>query len=118
VLFESPIRTAELLEDLVAACGAERRAVVARELTKMFEETRDGTLADLEGYYRETPPRGEVTVVIAGTGVPAREAAPPDPESRARALLAKGMSRRDVANALADETGISRNAAYRLVNEL
>jgi 16S rRNA (cytidine1402-2'-O)-methyltransferase len=118
VLFESPIRTPELLEDLAAACGAERRAVVARELTKMFEETRDGTLADLAGTYRETPPRGEVTVVVAGTGVPAREAAPPDPESRARALLAKGMSRRDVANALADETGISRNAAYRLVNDL
>lgn len=118
VLFESPLRTAELLDDLAAACGAERRAAVARELTKMFEETRDGTLAELAGYYRETPPRGEVTVVVAGTGTPAREAPPPDPEARARTLLAQGMSRRDVANALADETGISRNTAYRLVNEL
>lgn len=118
VLFESPLRTVELLEELAAACGAERRAAVARELTKLFEETRSGTLPELAGYYRDTPPRGEVTVVVAGTGVPHREAPPPDPEARARVLLAQGMSRRDVANALADETGISRNSAYRLVNEL
>lgn len=118
VLFESPLRTVELLDDLAAACGPERRATVARELTKMFEETRSGTLASLAGYYRDAPPRGEVTVVVAGTGVSHREAPLPDPEARARALLAQGMSRRDVANALADETGISRNTAYRLVNEL
>jgi len=118
VVFEAPNRTAELLDDLVETCGAERRGVVARELTKMFEETRDGTLADLAGYYRDTPPRGEVTVIVSGTGVPAREAPRPDPEARARALLAEGMTRRDVADRLAHETGISRNSAYRLVNEL
>ena len=118
VVFEAPNRTAELLDDLVAVCGAERRGVVARELTKLFEETRDGTLAQLAGYYRDTPPRGEVTVIVSGTGVPAREAPRPDPEARARALLAEGMTRRDVADRLAHETGISRNSAYRLVNEL
>ncbi|MGH7612842.1 MAG: 16S rRNA (cytidine(1402)-2'-O)-methyltransferase [Gemmatimonadales bacterium] len=118
VVFEAPNRTAELLDDLVAACGAERRGVVARELTKLFEETRDGTLAQLAGYYRDTPPRGEVTVIVSGTGVPALEAPRPDPEARARALLAEGMTRRDVADRLAHETGISRNSAYRLVNEL
>lgn len=118
VVFESPNRTAELLDDLAAACGAERRAVVARELTKLYEETRDGTLPELAGYYRETPPRGEVTVMIAGTGMPPTDLPPPDSEARARAWLAEGMSRRDAANRLADETGISRNSAYRLVNEL
>jgi 16S rRNA (cytidine1402-2'-O)-methyltransferase len=118
VCFESPLRAVELLEDLAAACGAERHAAVGRELTKLFEETRDGTLAELAVYYRDTPPRGEVTVVVAGTGVPVPETQPPDPGARARALLAQGLSRRDAANTLADETGLSRNAAYRLVNEL
>ena len=118
VLFESPLRTVELLEDLARACGPERRGAVARELTKLFEETRSGTLSELAGYYRDAPPRGEVTVIVAGTGTPHRDAAPPDPEARARTLLAQGMSRRDVADALAEETGISRNTAYRLVNEL
>jgi 16S rRNA (cytidine1402-2'-O)-methyltransferase len=118
VVFESPNRTAELLRDLGAACGAERHVVVARELTKMFEETRAGTLAELAGYYEDTPPRGEVTVIVAGTGKPPREEPPTDPEARARALLAEGMSRRDVADRLAAETGISRNSAYRLVTDL
>src|SRR3989441_912618 len=90
---------------------------VARELTKLFEETRTGTLAELAGYYAEAPARGEVTVMVAGTGKPAREerAPAPDPEARARALLAQGMTRRDVAEQLAVETGITRNTAYRLV---
>src|SRR6266705_358840 len=111
---------AELLADLAAACGAERPAAVARELTKLFEETRAGTLAELAGYYADAPARGEVTVMVAGTGKPAREerAPAPDPEARARALLAQGMTRRDVAEQLAAETGITRNTAYRLVNEL
>jgi len=91
VLFEAPPRVAELLEDLAAACGAERPAAVARELTKLFEETRAGTLAELAGYYAEAPARGEVTVMLAGTGKPAREERPaaPDPKERARALLAQ-----------------------------
>ncbi len=118
VVFESPNRTAGLLDDLAGACGVDRHAVVARELTKVYEETRDGTLTELAGYYRETPPRGEVTVMIAGTGTPPRHLPPSDSESRARAWLAQGMSRRDAANRLADETGIARNTAYRLVNEL
>ncbi|HVH67628.1 MAG TPA: 16S rRNA (cytidine(1402)-2'-O)-methyltransferase [Gemmatimonadales bacterium] len=118
VLFEAPLRVAELLEDLKSACGGERLAVVARELTKVFEETRAGTLTELAGYYAEAPPRGEVTVIVAGTGKPARQEPPPDPEARARALLAQGMTRRDVAEQLAAETGITRNTAYRLVNEL
>ncbi len=118
VLFEAPPRVAELLLDLAAVCGGERRAAVARELTKVFEETRAGTLTELAGYYAEAPARGEVTVVVAGTGKPLREEPPPDPEARARALLAQGLTRKDVADRIAEETGIARNTAYRLVNEL
>ncbi|MGH7607659.1 MAG: 16S rRNA (cytidine(1402)-2'-O)-methyltransferase [Gemmatimonadales bacterium] len=120
VLFEAPNRVTPLLADLAAACGADRAAAVARELTKVFEETRTGTLAELAGYFAEAPARGEVTVIVAGTGKALREPAIPrtDPGERARALLAAGHTRKDVANRLAEETGISRNTAYRLVNEL
>ncbi|HYS21016.1 MAG TPA: 16S rRNA (cytidine(1402)-2'-O)-methyltransferase [Gemmatimonadales bacterium] len=118
VLFEAPTRVAELLADLTSVCGPTRRAAVARELTKVFEETRDGTLPELAGYYAETPARGEVTIVVAGTGTAPPEPPLPDPENRARLLLAEGMTRKDVAERLAEETGISRNSAYRLVNEL
>jgi 16S rRNA (cytidine1402-2'-O)-methyltransferase len=120
VLFEAPNRVAELLEDLAEVCdgGTDREAAVSREMTKVFEETRTGTLAELAGYYAEAPPRGEVTVVVAGTGKPRPAEVPIDPETRARALLAQGMTRKDVAEQISEETGISRNTAYRLVNEL
>ncbi len=120
VMFEAPNRVAELLADLAAACGGgtARPATVSRELTKVFEETRAGTLAELAGYYADAPPRGEVTVVVAGTGKPRPAPVAADPEARARDLLGQGMTRKNVAEQVAQETGISRNAAYRLVNEL
>src|SRR2546430_16327277 len=87
-------------------------------MTKVFEETRAGTLTELAGYYAAAPPRGEVTVVVAGTGKPVREESPPDPEARARTLLAQGMTRRDVAVQVAAGTGITRNTAYRLLQAM
>ena len=118
VLFEAPNRVTQLLADLSDVCGSDRHASVSRELTKVFEETRSGTLQELSEHYAEAPARGEVTVVVAGTGKQRIEDPTPDPSERAKALLAEGMSRKDVADRLVEETGISRNSAYRLVNEL
>ena len=118
VIFEAPNRVTQLLTDLTEVCGPDRQASVSRELTKVFEETRSGTLQELSEHYADAPARGEVTVVIAGTGKQRVEEEPPDPAERAQVLLAQGMSRKDVADKLAEETGISRNTAYRLVNEL
>jgi 16S rRNA (cytidine1402-2'-O)-methyltransferase len=118
VIFEAPNRVTQLLTDLIEVCGPERQAAVSRELTKVFEETRSGTLQDLSEHYAEAPARGEVTVVIAGTGKPWEEAPQVDPTERARSLLAEGLSRKDVTDRLVEETGISRNAAYRMVNDL
>jgi 16S rRNA (cytidine1402-2'-O)-methyltransferase len=119
VLFEAPPRLSGLLQDLAAVAGADRRALVARELTKLHEELRFGTLRELADYYSEHPPRGELTLVIEGTG------APPDPPDRtadaveqAALLLAEGMTRREVARRLSETHGLSRNDAYRLVMEL
>jgi len=118
VIFEAPNRVAQLLADLVEVCGPERSAAVSRELTKVFEETRAGTLQELSEHYAEAPARGEVTVVLSGTGKQHVEEPLPDPGARAKALLAEGLSRKDVAHRLVEEAGISRNAAYRLVSEL
>jgi 16S rRNA (cytidine1402-2'-O)-methyltransferase len=118
VLFEAPNRVTQLLADLIDVCGPERQVAVSRELTKVFEETRAGTLQELSEHYADAPVRGEVTVVLAGTGKPRVEERAADPTERAKLLLAQGMSRKDVAERVAEETGISRNTAYRLVNEL
>jgi 16S rRNA (cytidine1402-2'-O)-methyltransferase len=115
VLFEAANRLADTLGELAAACGTGRRAVVARELTKRHEEAPGGTLAELEGYYRAHPPRGEVTIVIEGAP---RVPAPVDLDAardRARRLLDQGLSRRDAAAQLAGELGLARNRAYALV---
>src|SRR6185503_6171047 len=62
VMFEAPPRLVALLDDLSARCDPERRVAVARELTKIHEELRTGTLGEVAAYYREHAPRGEVTV--------------------------------------------------------
>ena len=122
VLFEAAPRLARLLHDLARVAGAERRVVVAREITKLHEELRHGTAMELAGYYAEAPARGEVTLVLEGRGpgspkspgVDAEEAA----EERARGLLSRGVSRRDVTQTLAQEFGWTRNDAYRFVSRL
>jgi 16S rRNA (cytidine1402-2'-O)-methyltransferase len=119
VFFEAPPRLADLLEDLARAVGGSRRAVVARELTKLHEEFRAGTLAELAGYYSEHPPRGEITIVLEGTGAPAE---PPDRTGeaveQATMLLAEGLTRREVVRRISETLGLPRNDAYRLVMEL
>jgi 16S rRNA (cytidine1402-2'-O)-methyltransferase len=119
VFFEAPPRLVDLLGDLAEAAGGARRAVVARELTKLHEEFRLGTLDELTGYYSEHPPRGELTIVLEGTGTPAD---PPDRTAdavqQATLLLAEGLTRREVVRRLSETLGLSRNDAYRLVMEL
>ncbi|MFQ6044975.1 MAG: 16S rRNA (cytidine(1402)-2'-O)-methyltransferase [Gemmatimonadales bacterium] len=118
VLFESPERLVRLLEDLARRSDAGRTAAVARELTKVHEECRTGTLSELAAYYRKNKARGEVTVILEGSP-PHGVAVDRDRLlERARELLASGGTKRDVAGRLADEFAIPRREAYQLVNEL
>lgn len=66
ILYESPHRLAKALKELAEYFGADRQAAVCRELTKMFEETRKGTLAELADHYEKHAPKGEIVLVIAG----------------------------------------------------
>lgn len=115
VLYEAPGRVAATLADLAAAGAADRAVAVARELTKQFEEIRRGTVGELAAYYRESPPRGEVVMVVAG----AQLVAPTEEGMRERAaeLRAAGASARDIAAALVGELGAPRNVAYRIAHE-
>ena len=115
VLYEAPARVGETLADLVSAGAGDREAVVARELTKQFEEFRRGTVRALAESYKDEAPRGEVVLVIAGA-----EPAVLDEDAlrtRARALRADGLSARDVVRVLVEEAQAPRNLAYRLAHE-
>ncbi len=89
-------------------------------MTKLHEDFRDGTLAELRDHYAAAPPRGEVTVVVAGTGDGAGERPEPTPDADEvaaliRSRLAAGDSRKDVVRAVATRFGLPRNEAYRWV---
>jgi 16S rRNA (cytidine1402-2'-O)-methyltransferase len=103
------------LEDLVAAGAGERATVVARELTKQYEEFRRGTAAELAAYYSTHDIRGEVVIVLAGAPpVVLDEAAL---REEAATLRAQGMSARDITRVLMERANAPRNLAYRLAHE-
>ena len=117
VLYEAPNRVAATLADLTVACGGDRRVVIARELTKRFEEVWRGSLTDAVIHVAETEPRGEHVLVLAGA--PAA-AAPDDAAVRdaVARLLADGVSARDAAAEVAATLGVPKRRAYDIATAL
>lgn len=66
VFYESPFRLVKFLEESIQYLGEERRCCVSRELTKMFEENVRGTVKEVLAHFQQTPPKGEIVVVIEG----------------------------------------------------
>ena len=115
VLFEAANRVGATLEALVEAGAGERAAVVARELTKQFEEFKRGSVAELAGLYREADPKGEVVLVIAGAEkLVVTESALHDTAARLRAA---GKLPRDVMDHLITALGAPRNLAYKIAHQ-
>jgi 16S rRNA (cytidine1402-2'-O)-methyltransferase len=67
ILYESPFRLAKLLQELKEHLGAERKASVSRELSKLYEETKRGTLSELAEFYSAKTVKGEIVVVVQGS---------------------------------------------------
>ncbi|MDD6641816.1 MAG: 16S rRNA (cytidine(1402)-2'-O)-methyltransferase [Bacteroidales bacterium] len=66
IFYESPFRVFKTLEQLAECLGNDRKASVSREISKKFEETVRGTLAELVQHFKEHPPKGEFVIVVAG----------------------------------------------------
>lgn len=115
VVYEAPARVASTLLALAEAGAASREAVVARELTKQFEEFRRGTVQSLAESYEQMPPRGEVVLVIAG-GEPV-ELDVAALRARAHELRTSGLSARDIVRVLTEDPRTPRNLAYKLAHE-
>jgi 16S rRNA (cytidine1402-2'-O)-methyltransferase len=117
VFHESPRRLLSALHDIDVLLG-DREVVVAREMTKMYEEFLRGTAAGLIAELGEARIRGEVTLIVAGCSGKAPEYS--DAEllvycRRARREGGEGLSLRDMADRIAGETGVSRRRIYRLL---
>jgi len=113
VVYEAPSRVGSTIHDLARACGADRRIAVCRELTKRFEETWHGTLAEACIRSLEVSPRGEHVLVVAGAPsdkqlLPSEEEVRDAVESR----MSAGTSRRQAATEVAAGLGVSRRFAY------
>ena len=111
VLYESPHRVEAMLADLLAGLG-DRRAVIARELTKLHEEVRRGGLAALLEGVRSDPPRGEIAVVVEGASGEEVSPEPGELARRARALMDEGMDRPTALSAVAQEAGVARKKVF------
>jgi len=66
IFYESPFRLIKTLEEFALVFGSERKASVSRELTKMFEETKRGTLQELVDYFKSKTVKGEIVIVVEG----------------------------------------------------
>lgn len=116
VFFEGPSRLVASLADMAAMLG-EREAVVARELTKKFEEVRRGTLSQLAAHYAEAgPPRGEIVVLV---GPPSGDE-PRDADALDAAILAADEDRplKEIAAEIAERFGIKRRDVYERALDL
>ncbi|MDR6971171.1 16S rRNA (cytidine(1402)-2'-O)-methyltransferase [Leifsonia shinshuensis] len=110
VFFESPNRLASSLADLAAVFGDDRRVAVCRELTKLYEEVRRGTAAELAAWAAEGV-RGEIVIVVGGA--PARAADPETAVAQVLALVAAGTRLKDAAAEVADATGLGKRDLYQ-----
>ncbi|MGD0582479.1 MAG: 16S rRNA (cytidine(1402)-2'-O)-methyltransferase [Bacteroidales bacterium] len=72
IFYESPFRLVKALEEMKEIFGNERNACVSRELSKVYEENRRGSLDELADHYRSSPPRGEIVIIVAGKGKESR----------------------------------------------
>jgi 16S rRNA (cytidine1402-2'-O)-methyltransferase len=66
IFYESPFRLLKTISQLAEALGPDRKASVSREISKLFEETKRGTLAELLVWFNEHPPKGEIVIIVAG----------------------------------------------------
>jgi len=114
VVFETAPRLAAALADMAEVLG-ERPAAVARELTKLYEEVRRGSLAELAAHYAAAgAPKGEIAVVIGGAPADAARAAVTEDalDAALDAALAT-MSLKDASTAVAEATGVPRREVYQ-----
>jgi len=66
LFYESPVRLVKTLEDFIQYFGADRQCSVSRELTKMFEENKRGSLQEVCDYFKQKEAKGEIVIVVAG----------------------------------------------------
>ncbi|MEB3148413.1 MAG: 16S rRNA (cytidine(1402)-2'-O)-methyltransferase [Sphaerospermopsis sp.] len=114
VFYESPHRLRETLADLGDIFGGDRQIVIARELTKLYEEFSRGTIAEAIAHYQQKEPQGEYTLLVAGIEPSKPQITEAELKAELLAMMKQGASRSQASRQLAKEISISRNKLYQL----
>jgi 16S rRNA (cytidine1402-2'-O)-methyltransferase len=115
VFFEAPHRLGDSLGDAVSVFGAERRGAICREMTKRYEETIRGSLAQLSSWADTNEVLGEITLVIAGASEDSAATTAEDMVARVREFEGAGMDRKGAIASVAQEFGIAKRLVYAAV---
>lgn len=113
VFYESPNRLMETLENIKASFGNDKKISVARELTKMFEEVKTGSVEEIISYYNENPLKGEIVVMVY-----ADENVDLDSQEiidKIKILKEEGFSPKDISKIISKLYGENKNKIYKLV---
>jgi 16S rRNA (cytidine1402-2'-O)-methyltransferase len=114
IFYESPHRLRDTLQDLGESFGSDRQIVLARELTKFYEEFWRGTIADAIALYNQREPQGEYTLLIAGTPPSQLQLTEAELKVELEQLMRQGVSRSQASRQLAKLTAVSRRQLYQL----
>ena len=114
VFYESPHRLRDTLADLGTILGSDRSLVIARELTKLYEEFWRGTIEDAIADYTQREPQGEYTLLVAGNPPSQIQLTETELKAELLQLMHQGISRSQASRQLAKDTSLSRRYLYQL----
>tara|TARA_Y100001968_G_scaffold294030_1_gene300331 strand:+ start:365 stop:1252 length:888 start_codon:yes stop_codon:yes gene_type:complete len=113
VIYESPHQLIKLLEDLSIVCGKERPILIARELTKRYEESIGGTIGDAIDYFNINKPKGEFTIVLGGnTNKKEIKVSESEALNKLNTLIKQGEKSNTAARKVSEETGYKKKWLY------
>ncbi|MEZ2227553.1 MAG: 16S rRNA (cytidine(1402)-2'-O)-methyltransferase [Microcoleus sp.] len=114
ILYESPHRLRQTLQDLANSLGSDRQIVLARELTKMHEEFWRGSIESAIKLYTNNEPKGEFTLIIGGLQTAAPVFSEDAIKAELQTLIKEGISRSQASRQLAQQTSLPRRQIYQL----
>ncbi|MDH6060830.1 16S rRNA (cytidine(1402)-2'-O)-methyltransferase [Chrysosporum bergii ANA360D] len=118
IFYESPHRLRETLQDLATVWGSDRQIVLARELTKIYEEFWRGTIAEAIAHYSQREPQGEYTLIAAGVPPTQPQLTEEQLKAELLAMINQGISRSQASRELAKITSLPRRQLYQLALSL
>ncbi|ANK62497.1 rRNA (cytidine-2'-O-)-methyltransferase [Loigolactobacillus backii] len=120
IFYEAPHRLKKTLQAMAKAYGADRQVVLARELTKKFEEFLRGSFQEVQDWFNDHEVRGEFVILVAGNTNPTAEVDPYadlDNNAYVAALMEAGMTTKDAIKLVAKRRGVPKQDVYRSYHE-